>query len=111
MKWWERRHRPETKVRACTPRYYSYCTEVGGANGISPAHLLSPSLSTCTDDVPHVVGPLFRAVDETQQELFFREIERELDDINSFFRARQAALSHQLHELEEEVGMGLVATH
>lgn len=81
---------------------------MGGANGISPAHLLSPSLS---DDVPHVVGPLFRSVDETQQELFFREIERELDDINSFFRARQAALSHQLHELEEEVGMGLVATH
>ncbi len=50
------------------------------------------------------MGPLIRTVDPFLQEEFFKEVQRELDDINSFFRARQAALSHRLHELEGEVG-------
>ncbi len=57
-----------------------------------------------TDDTPYVTGPLIRAVNSVLQEEFFNEIQRELDDVNSFFRARQAALSHLLHELEGEVG-------
>ena len=43
------------------------------------------------------------SVDHMLQEKFFEDVQRMLDDINSFFRAREAELAHQLFSLEREV--------
>ena len=42
-------------------------------------------------------------VDSDLEEQFFQDIQQQLDGINSFFRAREAELSHHLRELEGEV--------
>ena len=49
------------------------------------------------------VQPKTALVDTTLQDEFFEEIQRQLDEVESFFRAREAELSHTLRKLSQEV--------
>ena len=46
-------------------------------------------------------------VDAALEEQFFRDIQQQLDGINSFYHAREAELAHHLRELEGEVGISV----
>lgn len=56
------------------------------------------------------IDELVHSVDTNYQDQFFNEIQRQLENVNSFYRAREAELSHQLHHLQEEVEV-LTALH